>query len=77
MAFQVTGNRTHGLVSGVGTTVYSLERNKKFPTLGRVPKIISKWIKELNFFKKIIKTSAKKRMFLLFWGDRVFKTCHF
>lgn len=71
MAFQVTGNRTHGLVSGVGTTVYSLERNKKFPTLGRVPKIISKWIEEL------IKTSAKKRMFLLFWGDRVFKTCHF
>ena len=76
MAFQVTGNRTPGLVSGAGTTVY-LERNKKFPTLGRVPEIISKWIKELNFFKKNIKTLAKKRMFLLFWGDKVFKTCHF
>lgn len=65
MAFEVTGNRTHGLVSGVGTTVCSLERNKKFPTLGRVPKIISKWIKELNFFFNYKNISKEENVFII------------
>lgn len=55
-----------GLVNGVGTVIYPLE-GKKSPTLGSIPKVISKWIK--SYINKIIKIlgyfyfGVKKRLF--------------
>lgn len=65
VAFQMIGEGMSGLINGVGTVIYPLE-GKKSPTLGSIPKVISKWIKcQIN---KIIKILVKR--IFLFGGEK-------